>query len=109
MSDEKPSDELVEWMADVLNNCHRTGMILPYIVSSICPNRSATVVRMDGENVGVLAEHYEAAAFGCPYGAASTDHDPQAQALGFFLAGALLRLPELTGYNAEAGAAQSRS
>jgi hypothetical protein len=23
------------------------------------------VVRMDGENVDVLAEHYEAAAFGC--------------------------------------------
>ena len=35
MRDEKPSDELVEWMTDVLNNCHRTGMILPYIVSSI--------------------------------------------------------------------------
>ena len=66
MRDEKPSDELVEWMTDVLNNCHRTGMILSYIVSSTSPNGSVIVVRVDGENVDVLAEHYEDGAFRLP-------------------------------------------
>jgi hypothetical protein len=59
MRDENPTAELDAWLADVLNNCRRTGMVLPYIVSAISPNGNVTVVRMDGENVDVLAEHYE--------------------------------------------------
>jgi hypothetical protein len=78
MSDEEPSDELVEWMTDVLNNCHRTGMILPYIVSSISPNGSVTVVRMDGENVEVLAEHYEGGGFRLPMTIAVVDQKNEA-------------------------------
>ena len=31
-----------EWLADVLKSCHRTGMVLPYIVSGISPNGSVT-------------------------------------------------------------------
>jgi hypothetical protein len=59
MDDKHRTDELSEWLADVLKSCHRTGMVLPYIVSGISPNGTVTVIRMDGENVEVLAEHYE--------------------------------------------------
>jgi hypothetical protein len=60
------TDELSEWLADVLNSCHRTGMVLPYIVCGISPNGSVTVIRMDGENVEVLAEYYEGGGFRLP-------------------------------------------
>jgi hypothetical protein len=66
MVDKTPTDELSEWLADVLKSCHGTGMFLPYIVSGISPNGSVTVIRMDGENVEVLAEHYEGGGFQLP-------------------------------------------
>jgi hypothetical protein len=78
MSDENPTTELDAWLADVLNNCRRTGMVLPYIVSAISPNGNVTVVRMDGENIDVLAEHYEGGGLRLPMTIAVIDHKNEA-------------------------------
>jgi hypothetical protein len=64
MTDE--NSDLKVWLSDVLNSCHETGMVLPYIVAGTSPNGSVIVVRMDGENVEVLAEHYEDEGFRRP-------------------------------------------
>ena len=65
---------------NVLNECSRRGMVLPFIVVSASRNGSvyALRVRGDGSESEVLAEHFEGAGFPIPINIMVLDQNNEA-------------------------------
>ena len=67
-------------LADVLNECSRRGMVLPFIVVSASRNGSVYALRVRGDGIEgeVLAEHFEVEGFAMPINIMVLDQNNEA-------------------------------
>jgi hypothetical protein len=72
-------DDLKELITEVLEECERRGLCLPFILCGISPNGSIISVRLTGEgSAQILAEHFEGEGFALPMTIVVVDRDNEA-------------------------------
>ena len=72
-------DDLKELITEVLEECERRGLCLPFILCGISPNGSTISVRLTGEgSAQILAEHFEDEGFTLPMTIVVVDRDNEA-------------------------------
>jgi hypothetical protein len=72
-------DDLKELITEVLDECERRGLCLPFILCAISPNGSTISVRLTGEgSAQILSEHFEDEGFALPMTIVVVDRDNEA-------------------------------